>query len=91
MFISLSFQNFRTLEQGTLVLYTTSMRIVRETYEKCMRVKNILQTHIVQYEERDVFMSRENQRELADRLGIEKIELPQVFADGLHLAVSIGT
>ena len=65
------------------------MRIIRETYEHCVHVKNILQTHMVLYEDRDVFMSRENQRELQQRLGVNKVILPQVFADGQHLGVSL--
>ena len=82
------FQNYKVIEKGRLILFTTSMRIVRDTYEKCMRLKNILQTHMVQYEELDVFMSRENQRDLLERLGTSKIEVPQVFADGKLLGVS---
>ena len=37
------FQNYRAGELGKVVLYTTSMRIVRETAEKCLRIKNLLQ------------------------------------------------
>ena len=43
---------------------------------------------MVCFEEKDVFMSKENQRELQDRLGIDSVILPQVFADGQHLGVS---
>ena len=43
---------------------------------------------MVCFEEKDVFMSKENQRELQDRLGINSVILPQVFADGQHLGVS---
>ena len=81
-------QNFRVQEKGKIIVYTTSMRIIRGTYEKCQRVKNILQTHMVCFEEKDVFMSKENQRELQERLGINSVLLPQVFADGQHLGVS---
>jgi len=42
---------------------------------------------MVRYEERDVSMSRDNHRQLADRLGSSIVELPQVFADGLHIGV----
>ena len=79
----------RIVEKGKVVLYTTSMRIVRETHDKCKRVKNILQTHMVQYEEKDIFMSRENQETLMNRLGINHVDVPQVFADGQHLGVSL--
>ena len=50
----------------------------------------MLQTHMVQYEERDIFMSRENQKELAERLNTQNGgDVPQVFANGQHLGVSI--
>ena len=70
------------------MVYTTSMQIIRDTYEQCQRVKKILQTHMVVYEERDIFMSRENQRELMDRLKEDNVNVPQVFADGQLLGVS---
>lgn len=62
--------------------------IVRSTYEKCIRVRKILQTHMVQFEERDIFMSQENQRDLRERLEQVELEVPQVFADGQRLGVS---
>ena len=69
------------------MLYTTGVKVVRDTYDNCLRVKKILQTHMVRYEERDVSMSRDNHRQLAERLGSSTVELPQVFADGLHIGV----
>jgi len=75
------------------VLYTTGVKVVRDTYDKCLRVKKILQTHMVRYDERDVSMSRDNHRQLAERLGLgfTNVELPQVFADGLHIGVRLRT
>ena len=67
------------------------MTVVRETYERCKKTRHALQTHMVRYEERDLYMSQENQRQLAERmdrpLGSE-IEVPQVFIDGIHIGVS---
>jgi len=82
-------QDYRSSEKGKLVLYTTGVKVVRDTYDKCLRVKKILQTHMVRYEERDVSMSRDNHRQLAERLGPSAVELPQVFADGLHIGVNL--
>ena len=65
------------------------MTVVRESADKCKAVRNILQTHMVRYEEKDLFMSAENQKELMDRLGTSAIELPQVFADGIHIGVRL--
>ena len=70
-----------------MIVYTTSMTVVRESADKCKAVRNILQTHMVRYEEKDLFMSAENQKELLDRLGTSAIVVPQVFADGIHIGV----
>ncbi|OWF45729.1 glutaredoxin domain-containing cysteine-rich protein CG12206-like [Mizuhopecten yessoensis] len=78
-------RNYSQLEKGKIVIYTSSMAIVRETYERCILAKKILQTHMVRYEEKDLFMSVENQRELRERLGVNEVVLPQVFADGVVL------
>jgi len=83
-------QDYRSAEKGKVLLYTTGVKVVRDTYDKCLRVKKILQTHMVRYEERDISMSRDNHRQLAERLGLagtSTVELPQVFADGLHIGV----
>ena len=90
MFLLFSFQrNFRLTEKNKVVIYTTSMTVVRESADKCKAAKNILQTHMVRYEEKDLFMSSENQKELMERLGTSAIEVPQVFADGIHLGVRL--
>lgn len=49
----------------------------------------MLQTHMVRYEEKDLFMSKENQKELMERLNTNEIVLPQVFADGASLGVGL--
>ena len=46
---------------------------------------------MVQYEERDIFMSQENQEALRERLECDSVVVPQVFADGQHLGVSSTT
>ncbi|XP_064609007.1 glutaredoxin domain-containing cysteine-rich protein CG31559-like [Liolophura sinensis] len=78
-------KNYRVLEKGKIVLYSTSVTVVRDTYDRCKVVKNILQNHMVRYEERDLCMSKENQRELMIRMRTTNIVLPQVFADGRYL------
>ena len=63
------------------------MTVVRRTADLCKAARHILQTHMVRYEERDLFMSDENKRELKERLGQSEITLPQVFANGDYLGV----
>lgn len=71
-----------------MVLYTTSMGIVRHTYAKCANVKQILRTLLVKFEERDVFMSIEYQQEIRDRMQSDDILIPQLYVDGHHVGVS---
>lgn len=71
-----------------MVLYTTSMGIVRQTYAKCANVKQILRTLLVKFEERDVFMSIECQQEIRDRMQSDDILIPQLYVDGHYVGVS---
>lgn len=82
-------RKLREQEIGKIVIYTTSMTVVRKTHERCKIAKKILQNHMVRYEERDLFMNKENQKELMERLGTSTISLPQVFADGGLIGVSL--
>lgn len=64
------------------------MGILRDTYQKCMKVKQILRTLLVKFEERDVFMSTEYQAEIQERMRSDHVLVPQVFVDGQHIGVS---
>ncbi|XP_058789359.1 glutaredoxin domain-containing cysteine-rich protein CG31559-like [Phymastichus coffea] len=78
-------KNYKAKDAGKVVVYTTTMAIVRETYYRCVMVKQILRTHMVKYEERDMYMSSELQTELKERLGCEAIQVPQLFIDGQYI------
>lgn len=82
-------QNYKLKDEGKVVVYTTTMGIVRETYYACTKVKQILRTHMVKYEDRDMFMSTEYQKELRDRIQTTTIQVPQLFIDGQYIGVSI--
>lgn len=84
-------QNYKERDAGKVVVYTTTMGILRETYQACMKVKQILRTLLVKFEERDVFMSTEYQTEIKERMRCEHILVPQVFVDGQHVGVSFTT
>ncbi|XP_076352531.1 uncharacterized protein LOC143247861 [Tachypleus tridentatus] len=79
-------KNYAQEEAGRVVLYTTTMGIIRKTFEECRRVRNILQTLLVKFEERDVFMNRTHQRELLERLGTNTVQVPQIFVGGSWFA-----
>uniref|UniRef100_A0A182W5R6 Glutaredoxin domain-containing protein n=1 Tax=Anopheles minimus TaxID=112268 RepID=A0A182W5R6_9DIPT len=78
-------KNYKDKEAGKVVVYSTSMGIVRETYTKCMNVKQILRTLLVKFEEKDIFMSNEYQQEIKERMQVDTINIPQVFVDGQHI------
>ncbi|KAF6216456.1 hypothetical protein GE061_000798 [Apolygus lucorum] len=80
-------KSWQEREAGKVVVYTTTMGIVRETSQMygCLKVRHILKTNLVKYTEKDVFMSREVQTELRDRMGQSYVELPQVFVEGQHI------
>ncbi|XP_017300770.1 glutaredoxin domain-containing cysteine-rich protein CG31559-like, partial [Diaphorina citri] len=72
-------------EAGKIVMYSTTMGIVRDTYHRCLKVKQILRTHLVKFDDKDVFMSRETQQEFKERLGTDVINVPQIFVEGVHI------
>jgi len=69
-----------------VVLYLTSLRGIRKTYEDCWSAKSILQSYGVRVDERDLSMHSGFKDELHAALGSTAgSRLPQVFADGRHL------
>ncbi|XP_071951782.1 glutaredoxin domain-containing cysteine-rich protein 1-like [Antedon mediterranea] len=70
-------------EKGSIIVYTTSTTIVRQTFDNCVKVKKLFGNHRVIYEERDLFVNPNHQRELSERMGEEDTSnLPIVFIDG---------
>ncbi|XP_077983957.1 glutaredoxin domain-containing cysteine-rich protein CG12206-like [Glandiceps talaboti] len=80
--LSTSSRNARKEEIGKIIIYTTSMSIIRVTYEKCQFVKKMFQNHRVKYEERDIYLNKHNQKDLQERLGDQVLSVPQVVIDG---------
>lgn len=76
-------------ERGKVVVYVTTLGIVRDTYERCLRIRKILWTLLVRFEERDVFMARDTQIQLLDRLHARGVTVPHVFLEGQYLGVSV--
>ncbi|MPC23443.1 Glutaredoxin domain-containing cysteine-rich protein [Portunus trituberculatus] len=72
-------------ERGKVVVYLTTLGIVRDTYERCLRIRKILWTLLVRFEERDVFMARDTQLQLLDRLHSSQVSVPHVFLEGQYL------
>lgn len=76
---------YKDKERGKVVVYTTTLGIVRDTYERCLRIRKILWTLLVRFEERDVFMARDTQLQLLDRLHSPNVSVPHVFLEGQYL------
>ena len=87
--VLLIFQNYAERERGKVVVYTTSMGVVRTTYQRCLQVQRILGTLLINYEERDVSMNRQVQNELKERTKSNRVSVPQVFVEGQFLGVSL--
>jgi glutaredoxin domain-containing cysteine-rich protein 1 len=71
--------------EDRIVVYLTSLRGVRRTYEDCYAVRMIFRGFRVWVDERDVSMDSAYRRELQSVLGEKNVTLPQVFVRGKYL------
>ncbi|KAJ4851584.1 hypothetical protein Tsubulata_032646 [Turnera subulata] len=70
----------------SVVVYTTSLRGVRRTFEDCTRVSSLLELHHVVFDERDVSLHGEFLNELRELVGEEGASaLPRVFVKGRYV------
>mmetsp|Transcript_23517 Transcript_23517/g.39417 ORF Transcript_23517/g.39417 Transcript_23517/m.39417 type:complete len:541 (-) Transcript_23517:576-2198(-) len=69
----------------TIVMYTTSMRAVRKTFEQCQTVRNLFLTYGCRVDERDIAMDRKNRKELKERMGGVAAPVPRVFVGNTYL------
>lgn len=77
------------VEFGRIVIYTTSFRVVRTTFERCELVRKIFQNHRVKFVEKNIALDCEYGKDLEERckrVG-EPPSLPVVFIDGHYLGV----
>ncbi|GAB4831972.1 hypothetical protein Ancab_005989 [Ancistrocladus abbreviatus] len=69
-----------------IVIYYTSLRIVRRTFEDCRAVRSILKGFRVKMDERDLSMDSGFLEELQQITGSKKnLTLPRVFLDGKYI------
>ncbi|XP_077157295.1 glutaredoxin domain-containing cysteine-rich protein 1 [Paroedura picta] len=85
--LSKVFQVSSVLEYGRIIIYTTSLRVVRTTFERCELVRKIFQNHRVKFEEKNIALNGDYGKELDERcrrVG-EAPSLPVVFIEGQYL------
>lgn len=70
--------------EGAVVIYTTSLRGIRKTFEDCSRVRYLLQSSKVLFDERDVSMHLEFREELWRVLEQRAIP-PRLFVKGRYV------
>ena len=77
------------LEFGRIVIYTTSFRVVRTTFERCELVRKIFQNHSVKFLEKNIALDIDYGKDLEERCKRvrEPPSLPVVFVDGHYLGV----
>lgn len=68
-----------------VVLYTTTLRGIRRTFEECNAVRAAIEAHDVKVIERDVSMDSGYREELRLLLGGREVRVPAVFVRGRHI------
>lgn len=70
--------------EGKVVLYFTTLRAVRKTFEDCCMLRLILKGLRVYVDERDVWMHSKFRRELTEIMGAT-LPVPRLFISGKHI------
>lgn len=81
----------KNTEEGKIIVYTTSFRGVRHTYEECKYILTVFHNLRVRVQERDIYAHKFYHRELEERLEgeyEEQLPVPQVYINGQHVGVS---
>lgn len=71
--------------EDRIVVYLTSLRGIRRTYEDCYAVRMIFRGFRVWIDERDISMDSAYKKELHCVFGGKNVSLPQVFIRGKHV------
>lgn len=71
--------------EDRIVVYLTSLRGIRRTYEDCYAVRMIFRGFRVWVDERDISMDSAYKKELQSVLGEKNVSLPQVFIKGKYV------
>ena len=67
---------------NSVVIYTTTLRGIRKTFEDCNKVRSIIESYCVHVLERDVSMDSGFKEELRKLMGTKEVKVPVVFVKG---------
>lgn len=68
--------------ENSVVLYTTTLRGIRKTFEDCNIARSVIESHQVQMFERDISMHSGFKNELRGIMGTKEVKVPLVFVKG---------
>ncbi|KAJ8899595.1 hypothetical protein K2173_018569 [Erythroxylum novogranatense] len=68
--------------ENAVVIYTTTLRGIRKTYEDCNTVRSIIESHHILVIERDVSMDSGFKEELRALMGKKEVKVPLLFVKG---------
>ncbi|GAB4856385.1 hypothetical protein Ancab_014305 [Ancistrocladus abbreviatus] len=68
--------------ENAVVIYTTTLRGIRKTFEDCNTVRSITESHQIHTLERDVSMHSGFKEELRKLMGTKEVKVPAVFVKG---------
>ncbi|KAK8492346.1 hypothetical protein V6N11_066157 [Hibiscus sabdariffa] len=68
--------------ENAVVVYTTTLRGIRKTFEECNTVRSIIESYHIQMSERDISMDSGFKEELRKLTGTKEVKVPLVFVKG---------
>ncbi|XP_022144612.1 uncharacterized protein At5g39865 [Momordica charantia] len=68
--------------ETAVVIYTTTLRGIRKTFEDCNKVRSIVESYGIHLVERDVSMDSGFREELRALMGSKEVKVPVVFVRG---------
>ncbi|BFG38612.1 hypothetical protein CerSpe_248860 [Prunus speciosa] len=68
--------------ENAVVVYTTTLRGIRKTFEDCNNVRSIIESHLVHVLERDISMDSGFKEEIRGLMETKDVKVPLVFVKG---------
>uniref|UniRef100_A0A7N0THG4 Glutaredoxin domain-containing protein n=1 Tax=Kalanchoe fedtschenkoi TaxID=63787 RepID=A0A7N0THG4_KALFE len=68
--------------EDSVIIYTTTLRGIRKTFEDCNIVRSIMESYGAQMFERDISMDSGFKEELRKLMGVKEVKVPAVFIKG---------